>query len=505
MIRPPLMDGGLAGDAYCRHWIQAGTLRLDSGIGDAAADVHRRMDACQHAYYLEADATGAGISGRIPARDPSTWWDRGFRYARETIGRHHGARRHRAGEPFGRPPWLAACRRSCACRNGRGDGQAGDWYASIKRRHRALRALRREEARQRQDVHRHAAQGNEQGGQKAPRAARDLWMTVARRYGINGAEAGRRDRTLSVLKIVFAFLPPLAALGDRGKLAGKESYPEQTVRILVRVSAAWPPMSARASSRTSSPKLGQTVVVENVSGAGGNMRRPLAKAAPDGTTLGMVGNGTLVFQPETCTTGSPSIRSGIRADRAGVRGANVLVVPNEVRRRLCRSSSRSPAPSGQAHLRARRRRARRSISRRIVQIVGASRHPAVAYPARPRCCRPARRPRQPCRSATSVNMLPLVREGKCALSRDLAQAIGIAPDLPPWRVGYPGFEAVPWFGSWRLGTPPAIIDKAHRDTVKICDARHAEKILRSRPGRPSATRPRSSPLPSSSRPRNGRG
>jgi tripartite-type tricarboxylate transporter receptor subunit TctC len=33
--------------------------------------------------------------------------------------------------------------------------------------------------------------------------------------------------------------------------------------------------------------------------------------------------------------------------------------------------------------------------------------------------------------------------------------------------GFPGFEAVPWFGLMApAGTPPAIIERLHRDTVK---------------------------------------
>jgi len=35
-------------------------------------------------------------------------------------------------------------------------------------------------------------------------------------------------------------------------------------------------------------------------------------------------------------------------------------------------------------------------------------------------------------------------------------------------LGYPDFEAVPWFGLMApVGTPPAIIDKLHRETVAV--------------------------------------
>src|SRR5262249_14118560 len=43
----------------------------------------------------------------------------------------------------------------------------------------------------------------------------------------------------------------------------------------------------------------------------------------------------------------------------------------------------------------------------------------------------------------------------------------VAPELPTMaESGYPGFEAVPWFGLMApAGASPAIIDKLHRETV----------------------------------------
>jgi tripartite-type tricarboxylate transporter receptor subunit TctC len=43
-----------------------------------------------------------------------------------------------------------------------------------------------------------------------------------------------------------------------------------------------------------------------------------------------------------------------------------------------------------------------------------------------------------------------------------------APEMPTMvELGYPGFEAVPWFGLMApAGTPPAVIDKIHRETAR---------------------------------------
>jgi tripartite-type tricarboxylate transporter receptor subunit TctC len=44
-----------------------------------------------------------------------------------------------------------------------------------------------------------------------------------------------------------------------------------------------------------------------------------------------------------------------------------------------------------------------------------------------------------------------------------------APDLPTMaELGYPGFEAVPWFGLMApAGTTPAVVDKIHRETIRV--------------------------------------
>jgi tripartite-type tricarboxylate transporter receptor subunit TctC len=69
-----------------------------------------------------------------------------------------------------------------------------------------------------------------------------------------------------------------------------------------------------------------------------------------------------------------------------------------------------------------------------------------------------------------VNAAPLVREGKLrAFAVSSRKRSVAAPDLPTMvEMGYPGFEAVPWFGLLApAGTPQAIIDKVHQETAKI--------------------------------------
>ena len=79
-----------------------------------------------------------------------------------------------------------------------------------------------------------------------------------------------------------------------------------------------------------------------------------------------------------------------------------------------------------------------------------------------------------------VNVMPLAREGKLrVLAVTSLKRSGAAPDLPTMvESGYPGFEAVPWFGLYApTGTPPPIIDKLHRETVSVLRMPNVRKRL----------------------------
>jgi tripartite-type tricarboxylate transporter receptor subunit TctC len=79
-----------------------------------------------------------------------------------------------------------------------------------------------------------------------------------------------------------------------------------------------------------------------------------------------------------------------------------------------------------------------------------------------------------------VNVLPLVREGRLrAFAVTSSKRSGLAPELPTMaESGYPGFEAVPWFGLMApAGTSPAIVARLHRETVKILAAPDVRKKL----------------------------
>jgi tripartite-type tricarboxylate transporter receptor subunit TctC len=89
--------------------------------------------------------------------------------------------------------------------------------------------------------------------------------------------------------------PPIAA-DAQNSLAG---YPDHPITLIVPYApGGGNDVLARAVAEPMSKSLGQPVVIENRSGAGGSVgTRQVAKAAPDGYTLGLGGTGTLAIDP----------------------------------------------------------------------------------------------------------------------------------------------------------------------------------------------------------------
>src|SRR5262249_2793339 len=78
--------------------------------------------------------------------------------------------------------------------------------------------------------------------------------------------------------------------------------------------------------------------------------------------------------------------------------------------------------------------------------------------------------RLPMLFASPVSALPLAREGKVrALAVTSLTRAPSSPDLPTMvEAGFPGFDATAWFALLApAGTPEPIIDKLHREAVRI--------------------------------------
>ena len=84
-----------------------------------------------------------------------------------------------------------------------------------------------------------------------------------------------------------------------GVALAQQGYPDKPIRILVGFSAGVAPdVTSRLFGDKWNASWAKGVTVENVTGAGGNFAvAQVAKAAPDGYTLAMGGNASLLINP----------------------------------------------------------------------------------------------------------------------------------------------------------------------------------------------------------------
>jgi tripartite-type tricarboxylate transporter receptor subunit TctC len=96
--------------------------------------------------------------------------------------------------------------------------------------------------------------------------------------------------TVAVAAFLLAILAAPAAAQD---------YPSRPITLIVPYAAGGGnDLMARTAAEKMSKTLGQQIVIENRGGAGGSIAtRQIAKAEPDGYTLGLGGTGTLAINP----------------------------------------------------------------------------------------------------------------------------------------------------------------------------------------------------------------
>src|SRR5437868_12410238 len=130
-------------------------------------------------------------------------------------------------------------------------------------------------------------------------------------------------RPTTTLKLLVAMVDvPIAA----AFAAGAQEYPIRPITLIVPYTAGGGnDLLARAAADKMSKTLGQQIVIENRGGAGGSIAtRAVAKAEPDGYTLGLGGTGTLAINP----TLYPNVGYDPRKDFApiGLIGTSALVL-----------------------------------------------------------------------------------------------------------------------------------------------------------------------------------
>lgn len=264
---------------------------------------------------------------------------------------------------------------------------------------------------------------------------------------------------------LLVLLAPQTATAQSG-------YPNRPVKILVGFTAGTAPdLVARILADRFAEVWGSPFVVENVGGAGGNIATAqVAKAPADGYTLLMGGNSSLVINP----TLYKSLPFDPLKDFAPVSqifiAANVLAVPSELPVKsvadLVALARANPGKLSYGHAGV---GTSQHLGAELFKYMAHLDIESVPYRGTTALMPDLLAHRITMSFANIVNVLPLAREGKLrALAITSIKRSPLAPELPTMaESGYPGFEAVPWFGLLApAGTPKDVLDKLHEETVK---------------------------------------
>lgn len=270
---------------------------------------------------------------------------------------------------------------------------------------------------------------------------------------------------------VSGFALAASALLTAGTSIAQTSYPEKPVRIVV----GFPPGGTvdtvgRLLAQKLTESLGKPVAVENVAGASGNIgAERVARAAPDGYTLTVLGEGQVVVNPSLYKLPYDSVRDFAPISQVMTQ-AYLLVVNNAVPARNVKElvalakaqpgalTFASNGTGGGPHMAGELFKSVAGIDVRHIPYKGG----ALAIPDLV-----GERVTMTFGSPSSV--LPMVRDGKLrALAVTSLKRSSAAPALPTIaESGYLGFEVTNWNGFFAPAkTPATIIRKLHLETVK---------------------------------------
>ena len=285
------------------------------------------------------------------------------------------------------------------------------------------------------------------------------------------------------MKAICGVVAVLSALLAAGNATAQSNYPTKTMRILVGFAAAGPAdMIARLVGDKLSEAFGQSVVIENVSGAAGNIAGDrVAKAAPDGYTLLMASNAQVTVNPSLYDKMPYDPGKDLAPISQAVFTPNILVLHNDVpaknvqelvafvRSHPGKLSFGSAGVGTSQHLAGELFKAMAGLDIQHVPYRGAA--PVITDLLGGRI---------DMFFGNIAPLLPLIREGKLrALAVTALKRVAAIPDLPTMaESGFPGFDATASFGLMApAGTSATIIEKLHRETVRIAALADIRKRL----------------------------
>lgn len=260
----------------------------------------------------------------------------------------------------------------------------------------------------------------------------------------------------------------IAAAAQPG--SAQSVYPERNIRLVYGFPAG-NDLAARILAEKLAESLGKPVIVDNITGAAGNIAADrAAKAAPDGYTIGMLPSASMVISPMLYSNLPYDPVKDLTPVSLIVRYPSLLLVNNDVPAETVQDLvALARAAPGKltyghvgvgttSHLAGELFKSMAGIDLQGVPYRGPS--PIITDLIGGRITMTFNAPGP---------SIALVKEGKIrALAVTSKERASFAPDLPSMEEsGLSGFEATVWFGLFvPAGTPAAIIERLNQEVTK---------------------------------------
>jgi tripartite-type tricarboxylate transporter receptor subunit TctC len=277
-------------------------------------------------------------------------------------------------------------------------------------------------------------------------------------------------------------------------VAAQQPYPAKPVRLVVpSAPGGGTDITARVMAPKLSEFLGQQVVVENRAGAGTMIGgEVVARAAPDGYTL-LMGISTLAINPAMYKKVPYDALKDFAPITQAVSLPNILVVhPSLPVKTVKELVAFAKARPGQLQFASAGVGTNPHLAAELFLSMTGTKMLHVPYKGSGAGVIDVIAGHVPVMTPSILTGLPHTKAGRLrALGVTSARRAGGAPDVPTIaEAGVPGYEAVQWFGILApAGTPRAVIERVHREAVKVLQSADIRERLKADGADPVASSP----------------